>query len=334
MTSRNMTSNSPFLLKPVGKDYLWGGNRLKEDFAKELDITPLAETWECSAHPDGPSVAASGRHKGKTLDIILEEHPEYLGYHGGRNGTLSVLVKLIDASEDLSVQVHPNDAYAMGHENGSLGKTEMWYILDAEKDSELVYGFRQDVSREIIEESLKDGTVEDFLQKIPVCKNNVFLIEPGMVHAIGSGILLAEIQESSNLTYRLYDYGRKDVLGRQRPLHIRKALDVLNYRKSGRPRQPMRVLNYRRGCASELLCRCRYFQVERLLFNTAQTREMATVTTGSSSCQIYLCIGGCGTLFTGGGDIIPFIKGDCIFFPADSAGNRLHGKAQILKITC
>ena len=123
--------NSPFMLKPCGKDYLWGGNRLNDDFSKNIDMKPLAETWECSTHPDGPSLAASGEYCGKNLREILKCHPEYLGSHPRTKNELPILIKLIDARQNLSVQVHPDDQYAMERENGQLGKTEMWYVLDA-----------------------------------------------------------------------------------------------------------------------------------------------------------------------------------------------------------
>lgn len=339
MTRKNMNWSSdgagarPFLLKPAGKDYLWGGSRLRDDFSKELDLTPLAETWECSTHPDGPSLVAGGEHAGKRLSEVLKEHPEYAGTHPKTDGGLPILIKFIDARKDLSVQVHPDDEYAAVHEHGSLGKTEMWYVLDAAKDAHLVYGFYQDISREKLERSLREGTVERYLQKVKVHKDDLFYIEPGTVHAIGAGVLIAEIQESSNLTYRMYDYGRLDKNGRPRELHVSRALDVANLRGSRTPRQPMRVLKYRKGCATELLCRCKYFQVERQLINTERCREMADFRTDSNSFQVLLCICGCGTLF-GGGEMLHFFKGDCIFVPADSAALKLHGRAQFLKVRC
>lgn len=339
MIKRNMNWNKtlpgrcPFLLKPAGKDYLWGGSRLKDDFSKEINLTPLAETWECSTHPDGPSVAASGEHAGKLLSEVLKEHPEYMGTHPKNDGGLPILIKFIDARQDLSVQVHPDDEYARLHEHGSLGKTEMWYVLDASRDARLVYGFHHDISREKLEKSLREGTVERYLQKIKVQKDDIFYIEPGTVHAIGAGTLIAEIQESSNLTYRMYDYGRTDKDGRPRELHIRQALEVANRKGSRTPRQPMRVLKYQKGCATELLYRCRYFQAERQLINTERCREMADFRTDSTSFQVLLCIGGCGVML-GEGEMLHFFKGDCIFVPADSLPLKLHGRAEFLKVRC
>ena len=221
MTNISMSLKSdPFLLRPAGKDYLWGGNRLNDDFSKNINMQPLAETWECSTHPDGPSIVASGRYEGKTLREVLKMHPEYAGTHPACENGLPVLIKFIDAKRDLSVQVHPDDDYARTHENGSLGKTEMWYVLDAARDASLVYGFLYDMDPSVVRRSIENGTIEKYLQRVKVRKDDVFYIEAGTVHAIGAGALIAEIQENSNVTYRLYDYGRTDKNGKQRPLHI------------------------------------------------------------------------------------------------------------------
>ena len=340
MTSRltNMTSGTelrePFLLLPAGKDYLWGGTRLRDDFPKNLPQDPLAETWECSTHPDGISTVGSGPFRGMLLTEVLRAHPEYLGTHPEATGELPILVKLIDARKDLSVQVHPDDAYARDRENGARGKNEMWYVLDAARDAQLVYGFHHDMDRETLRRSLLSGTVEKYLQKVPVKKNDVFYIPAGQVHAIGAGVLVAEVQQSSNLTYRLYDYGRLDKNGQPRPLHIRQALDVANLKSSAAPRQPLRVLRFTHGMASELLCRCAYFQVERVLLNTERTRDMGSMRAGSNSFQVLLCTDGCGVLSWSQGESLCFFKGDCIFVPADSTEIKLHGQAQFLRVSC
>lgn len=334
MISKSFQSkgNKPILLAPCGKDYLWGGRRLKDEFSKTAELYPLAETWECSTHPDGPCTAASGVFQGKPLTEILHLHPEFLGTHNKTKGELPILVKLIDASKDLSIQVHPDDAYAKEHEKGQLGKTEMWYVLDAARDAKLIYGMHHTVSREAVQQSIADGTIEKYLQKIPVKKDDVFYVEAGTVHAIGAGVLLAEIQENSNLTYRLYDYDRIDRDGRKRELHIKKALEVADLTAGMEPRQPLRVLKYRQGCAMEMLCRCRYFEVYRMLLNTERCRSMVEYCAGSISYRVLLCIGGCGTMLMEDGDAIHYIKGDCIFVPADSVKTKLHGKAQFLDI--
>lgn len=334
MINKNMRLNKPFLLKPVGKDYLWGGRRLNDDFAKGINMLPLAETWECSTHPDGPSIVASGEHSGYTLSDVLQHHPEYLGTHSEDRKELPILIKFIDARSDLSVQVHPDDAYAMANENGSLGKTEMWYVMDATKDARLIYGLSHDTNREVLRKSIEQGTVEKYLQKVPIKKDDVFYIEAGTIHAIGAGALVAEIQENSNLTYRLYDYDRIDKNGHKRELHVDKALEVANLKGSAAPRQNLRVLKYRQGCATEFLCRCKYFQVERMLINTERFREMVSFKTNDLSFEVLLCLDGCGSISFEKDDVIHFFRGDCIFVPASSVTVKIHGNAQFLKVSC
>ena len=333
MQEESRKTNLPFFLKPAGKDYLWGGRRLNDDYAKNIDMTPLAETWECSTHPDGPSTVSSGEFEGRLLSDVLKEHPEYIGTHPQTVGELPILIKLIDAKQDLSVQVHPDDAYAYEHENGQSGKDEMWYVLDAKKDSRLIYGLNRTVTKEELRAGIADGSITKYLQKVPVHKNDVFYIKAGTIHAIGAGVLLAEVQESSNLTYRLYDYDRTDRNGHKRELHVEKALAVANLNEAEKPVQPMRLLNYRRGWASEFLYRCKYFQTERILLNTERIREMVTVQTDSLSFMVMLCLEGSGMLRYEN-EILPFFKGDCIFIPADSVPVQLHGSAQFLRVSC
>ena len=331
--SLSNNNNYPFLLKPSAKDYLWGGNRLNEDFNKNIDLTPLAETWECSTHPDGPNYVASGEYKGEALIDVLKKHPEYLGTHPKTNGELPILVKFIDAKKDLSVQVHPDDEYAFKYENGQFGKTEMWYVLDATKNATLIHGFNCDMTRNLIKSSIENGTIENYLHKIPVHKDDLFYIEAGTVHAIGAGTIVAEIQESSNLTYRLYDYNRVDKNGKSRELHVDKALNVMNYKTSKNVRQPIRVYNYKKGCYSELLCRCKYFEVHKEKINTQNCKEMFSFQTQSNSFHVLLCLEGCGTLISDK-ETLPFFKGDCIFVPANSVELKIHGVTNLLNISC
>lgn len=328
MTSKSI-GYKPFLLTPSTKAYLWGGRRLKDDFSKEMDEDVLAETWECSIHPDGESLVASGEFKGLSFKHVIENHPDFLG--DGRNGEFNILIKLIDADKDLSVQVHPDDEYAFEHENGQKGKTEMWYVLDAEADSQIAYGFHHDTEEQLVRAAISNGTIINQIQYVPVKKDDVYFIDPGMIHAIGKGILVAEVQECSNLTYRLYDYDRVDKSGNKRELHIDKALDVLNMKKSEAPRQPMRVLSFKAGYATELLGRCKYFSVERMLLNTQRHKELASFYTDDTSYQVLLVIDGCGVMVYGS-ESLNFFKGDCIFVPAHSMNIKLHGNASLLKI--
>ena len=345
----NVPGNQPFLLRPATKDYLWGGTRLNNDFGFNIDINPFAEAWVCSTHPDGESTTADGI----TLSRVIEEHRDWLGTHPleitGGKAELPILFKLIDAKKDLSVQVHPDDEYARRYENGSWGKTEMWYVLAAKPGAQLIYGFNRDVNAEQVRDSVNNGSIGNLLNTVEVHKNDLFYIESGMVHAISAGCLIAEIQQSSNLTYRLYDYDRVDKNGKKRDLHIDKALAVAKLSSSTAPRQPMRVLKYTNGCASELLTRCKYFQVERLLLNT-EGRKLAEFKTAENSFHVLLCVDGCGNISwrnresVDGDDscngmneaagVLNFFKGDCVFVPANSVLMCLHGQAQILNVSC
>lgn len=333
MSSHMKKMNEPFLLIPYPKDYLWGGNNLNEKYQKGISVFPFAEAWECSTHKDGPSVIGSGEYEGVNLDIFIQEHPEVLGEHPTRKfeDTLPVLIKLIDAKEDLSIQVHPTDEYAYEYENKQLGKTELWYVLDAEEGATIVFGFKHDLDQATLKKSIEDKSIAKYLQYVPVKKNDVFFIEPGTVHAIGKGVMIAEIQESSNLTYRLFDYDRIDKDGKKRELHLEKALDVLNLSSSASPKQPLRVLKYKRGWAEELLGRCEYFQVERILLNTSELEEGITYQTESNSYQVLLCIEGtCTIRFEN--HMIKLEPGKTVFIPANSTPLNITGNAQLLRI--
>jgi len=319
----------PVLLKPAGKDYLWGGRRLKEEYGKDLDMTPLAETWECSTHPDGLSMVASGAYEGKTLAEMLRLHPEYLGEDVEDKSGLPVLVKFIDAKQNLSVQVHPDHEYARQHENKN-GKYEMWYALDAEEGAQIVYGFQHPVDRELLKDAIRKGDLEKHLQKVPIQKHDVFFIPAGMIHAVGAGALIVEIQVSSNVTYRVYDYNRKEQDGKKRELHFERAMDVLNMDMGAQFRGTPRMVQYFSGGSREILCRCRYFLVERLLISQEYSWSVS-----DKSFQILLCLEGSGELFCEeAGDPLCFSKGDCMFLPAGMGKSRLTGSAVLLLTEC
>lgn len=342
MTSKNLNWKNrktvykprPFLLQPACKEALWGGQKLKEHFGKQADLDNVAESWECSTHPEGPSTVTTGEHKGMLLTEVLRKHPEYLGTHPRSKGELPILVKFIDARKKLSVQVHPDDEYAKLYERGQLGKTEMWYVLEADKDAELIYGFYSDMDSVAVRQSLANGTIEKYLQKVKVQQDDVFYIPAGTVHGIGAGNLIVEVQESSNLTYRLYDYDRIDKAGQKRELQLEKALAVADLKGKAVPRQPLRVLRYTPGCATEFLCRCKYFQVERMLLNTEGKNKLAELYIGSSSFQALLCLDGGGHILMEDNEKLAYSKGNCIFIPATTEKLQLCGRSQFLKISC
>ncbi len=213
-------------LKPPVKDYIWGGTRLREEFGKQSDGECLAESWELSCNADGLSVIDGGEFDGVYLSDYIAEHPEALGENCHKYSDFPILIKLIDAKDDLSVQVHPDDDYALKTE-GKHGKNEMWYVLDCEPDSHIVYGFRENLTKEEFLCAVRENTLLEKLNYVPVKKGDVFMINAGTVHSIGNGCLIAEIQQNSNVTYRVYDYERIDDSGNARELHIEKALDVM-----------------------------------------------------------------------------------------------------------
>ena len=250
----------PLLLEPAFKDYIWGGNRLKTDFGKDTDMTPLAESWELSCHPDGPAVIKNGKWAGRTLAEYLKAHPQHLRAEADGNTEFPLLIKLIDAQRALSIQVHPNDEYARREEN-SFGKTEMWYVVDAEPDAGIYYGFKKEISREQMEEAIKANTLTDELNWVNAKKGDVFFIPAGTVHAIGAGLLIAEVQQSSNLTYRVYDYGRLGADGKPRQLHIKKALDVALREPPVHPVGPTKPAEQVEGGEIQSLVCCDRFDV-------------------------------------------------------------------------
>ena len=308
---------TPVKLTPAFKDYLWGGQRLKTEFYKETVLTPLAESWELSAHKDGQSVIAEGTYKGMPLtDYIATIGKEALGTNSQRYDYFPLLIKLIDAKGDLSVQVHPSDEYALEHE-GEYGKTEMWYILDCEEGAALYYGFKEDTTREVYEAAIKEGRLTDILNRVPVKKGDVFFIPAGTVHAIGAGILICEIQQNSNTTYRVYDYNRRDKDGNLRPLHVEKALAVSDLKKSpALPEIP--------DGDDVLLAACGYFEVRRLRFGGA-----GTVTATNESFTALTVTEGAGVLVHEGGEI-SFRKGDTLFIPAQEKEFAVKGTCEMI----
>jgi mannose-6-phosphate isomerase len=259
-----MTTNSslyPLTFDPIFKDYPWGGRNLGEKLGRNIPDGIVAESWEIAAHPHGSSTVNNGPLAGLTLPQVQEKLG--LALVGSRNaaalarGKFPLLIKLLDAHRWLSVQVHPNDDYAQKHE-GEWGKTEMWLVLDAQPDAELIFGFKPGVDRERFAQAIADGRVEDWLHRVPVQPGTVIFVPTGAIHALGEGIIIAEIQQNSDVTYRIYDWGRP------RPLHVQQALDVLDFDliEPG-PYRPITLLDDE-GLHVEQIGACDYFETERL----------------------------------------------------------------------
>lgn len=300
-----------YLLSPACKDYLWGGHRrLREDFGVQSALDPLAEAWVLSCHPDGPSVLADGPYAGRTLAEYLNgTGGKALGANCARFESFPVLIKLIDADQNLSIQVHPSDEYALEHEN-QYGKTEMWIALEAEPGAYLYYGFRREVTREEFAQAIADGTLTDLLRKVPVKTGDVFFIPSGTLHAIGPGLVIAEIQQNSNVTYRVFDYNRVGADGKTRPLHVEKALAVTDLR-------PAKDLAF-----GPHLGTCAYFTVDGY-------DGPFTARCGPESFHALLITEGEGALACGG-ETRTLQKGNCLFLPAGSGEYAVAGGCKTL----
>lgn len=306
-------------LTPTCKDYLWGGNWLRQEYHKQSDKNVIAESWELSCHVDGASRIAEGPFAGKTLQEYIEwEGKRVLGKNCMQFQNFPILIKFIDAKENLSIQVHPSDDYAISNE-GQYGKTEMWYVVDCEEGAYLYYGFSRQISVEEFSERIRNDTLLEVLNKVPVKKGDVFFIEAGTIHAIGKGIVIAEIQQNSNVTYRVYDYGRVGADGKKRDLHIEKALAVTNRSPKVAPES-----------FEPHLGKCKYFTVDKLVLD-GRFMEKMTGKVDESSFLHILVIDGEGTIQNG--EKLQFVKGDSILLTADTGEFTISGKCEALLTT-
>ena len=316
----------PLLMQAPVKDYIWGGTRLREKYNKVSTADKLAESWELSCHPAGPSVIANGPAKGETLEQYLEKKGmELLGTKGKDCKNFPIMIKLIDAKDNLSVQVHPDDAYALKNE-GELGKTEMWYVIDAEPDAELLYGVEKEITRQELADSLKNGTITEICHHAPVKKGDVFFIPAGTIHAIGKGILLAEVQENSNTTYRLYDYGRLGNDGKPRQLHVQQGTEVCSLK-------PLPLVDKRQqaalssDCTAELLVSCEYFNTYSIELSGANHLKV-----DNESFHTFTVLEG-SLLLTHQGEKLPMEAGQSVFLPANMGEYTIEGKAHLIFTT-
>ncbi|MBO4897604.1 MAG: NUDIX domain-containing protein [Clostridia bacterium] len=304
----------PLKMRPVYKDYLWGGENLHKIYGKGPEF--IAESWEASDNAAGKSVIDNGILKGKTIG----EAAEILGSDLlGAEKEFPMLFKLIDAHDRLSIQVHPDDEYAFRHENGSNGKTEFWYVLHAEPGAKLICGFKEDTPKCKLEEAIKNGTVEDLLNSVEVSAGDVFYIPAGTIHGIGKGIIVAEIQECSDVTYRVYDYNRRDKNGNTRPLHIDKALEVVNLKSlAGLERVVCREHRDGSNNVREIIS-SKYFNVCTIDIK----KKMKAETDGN--CRIVFCISGEGTI---NGE--SFKAGDTYLLPAEIGKYKIKGNCKVI----
>lgn len=310
-----------FKLKPVFKDYIWGGKRLKTDFGFESDFDKIAEGWMLSCHKDGKNSIEGGSFDGEALDSIIEKYgkEKIVGTKSLDFPYFPVLIKLIDAKDNLSIQVHPDNEYAQRVE-GEFGKTEIWYVLDAEDDAQLIYGFKNEISSDEFVEAIKNNTLTDVLNSVKVKKGDLLFIEAGTVHAIGKGTLIAEIQQNSNTTYRVYDYSRLGADGKPRELHIDKAVDVSKTEPPKYEIKPMGEPEECEGFTRTLLTECDLFTVNH--FEIEQKLELEA---NADSFKHILVTEGTGTI-----EGRAFKKGDSFYVPANYGKFEICGKCEII----
>lgn len=310
-----------YKLNPVFKDYIWGGTRLKDDFGFESSLEKLAEGWMLACHKDGKSTIENGEYAGKTLEEVINAlgKKAVVGTKAEKFPYFPVLIKLIDAKDNLSIQVHPDNDYAKEVEH-EFGKTEIWYVLDAEPDATLVYGFKNKISSDEFKAAIENNTLMDVLNVVHVKKGDLFFIEAGTVHAIGKGTLIAEIQQNSNSTYRVYDYGRIGNDGNPRELHIKKAVDVSKTEPAKYEIKPFGDEEIINGGVKQLLTECDLFTV-----NKFSIEKEITLSADKSSFNHILITDGSGEI-----NGTPFQKGDSFFVPANFGNYTVSGKAEIL----
>ncbi|MBQ9418761.1 MAG: class I mannose-6-phosphate isomerase [Synergistaceae bacterium] len=307
----------PFRLQPVFKDYLWGGEKLITSWGKTPSSRPLAESWELAAHPDGDNVILDGEMKGLTLSQAVKKNPAVVAPNFKPENIFPLMVKLIDSARPLSIQVHPDDDYAQRVE-GSKGKTELWYILDSEPDSFLYLGFRRQTTRREFEQAIENNTLTNILQKIKVHAGDSFFIPAGTVHSIGAGITLVEIQQNSNITYRVYDYGRVGADGKPRELHTQKALDVARTCPAS-----LEVP----GMSENFIAVCKEFSVRKLRVSGTFTGQ-----TNPENFRFLLCLEG-KNKFSCDGFECDVERGENIFIPANCGKNfNIVGEGTFLVI--
>ena len=314
----------PMKLEAPLKDYLWGGTRLKDEYGKKTNLDKVAESWELACHKDGKSKIVNGEAAGLFLeDWLAGQDKSVLGTNAASFPYFPLLIKLIDAKGDLSVQVHPDNDYAMRVE-GEYGKTEMWYIVDCEPGASLLYGFKEKISKEEFERRIADNTLLEVCNRVPVKKGDVFFIDSGTLHAIGKGILICEIQQNSNTTYRIYDYGRVGKDGKPRELHVKKAIDVTKLEPPTKPTTALAKIDIIPGLDMKLLAECEYFTAYH-----ATLKGEASLKAGSESFQTFTVLSGSLKL-TIGDTVLDFYKGESVFIPAGLGIYTLTGDATFI----
>lgn len=310
-------NREPLFFNPIFMDRIWGGTKLRR-FGYDIPSETTGECWAFAAHPNGQSVVKNGSLEGKTLGSLWENNRDLFGNIDGDKFPL--LTKILDANQDLSVQVHPDDKYANIHEKGELGKTECWYIVDCQEGSEIIFGHHAK-SKEELAEMIKDNKWDELLNKVPVKKGDFFFVPSGTIHAIGEGIIILETQQNSDTTYRVYDYGRLDNQGNERELHLKQSIDVTTV-----PHQSHQLNILVEELENEkrtTFVQCDFFSVEKW--------EINGVVKHSQTKPFLLCsvIEGDGTITTVAGTY-RYKKGDHFLLPNGLGDFELNGNSELI----
>lgn len=317
----------PLKFYPILKERLWGGTKLKQVLGKPINSDITGESWELSGVSGDVSKVANGELSGTSLqDLVLEYPEDILGKSViERFGTeFPILIKFIDAKQDLSIQLHPNDELAKKRHN-SLGKTEMWYVMDADRDAELIVGFNRQVTKEEYVDSLKTDSLLNLLNYEKVKEGDTFFINTGKIHAIGAGVLLAEIQQTSDITYRVFDFNRKDKDGNFRELHTDQALDAIDYEK----KDDFKVSYPREKDRINPMVSCPYFKTNFLDLSGPMELDVSQ----RDSFSIYICVAGSATISNGFGKA-ELQKGETVLIPARSKNLQIITRnAKLLEVT-
>lgn len=311
----------PMKMKPIFKDYLWGGQKLKTIFKKPSDLAVTAESWELSCCEDGLTYVENGEYQGMSLMKVLDNNPEFKSKKNIPDFPL--LIKLIDSAQNLSIQVHPSDQTAIS-ENGEQGKAEIWYIISADKGSYIYYGFSESVSKKELKERIEQGSVCEVLNKVYVNEGDVFYILPGTVHAIGKGCVIAEVQQSSNTTFRIFDYNRVDPNGNKRELHIKRAIEIIDFN----PIVPEKTENNNTLFTDDFslsnIFDCNYFKVSKI-----EIKKKVNLNCNDKSFQSILFVKGKGRV-NHNNIFYDFEAGDSYFIPAGMGIYEIEGVCTLL----
>ncbi|MFU0800457.1 MAG: mannose-6-phosphate isomerase, class I [Xylanivirga thermophila] len=318
----------PLIFEPVLKERIWGGTTLHAKYGRELPSDKVGESWDVACHKNGMSKISNGELKGKTLKEVIDEYgKDLLGkdLQDKHIKKFPLLIKILDATDVLSVQVHPDDEYAKVHENGELGKTEMWYIIDAKPGAKLVYGVKEDTTKEQFEKAIKAGKLEEYLNTIDVAPGDVVYIPAGMVHAIGAGILICEVQQNSDTTYRVYDWNRVDDTGKARELHIKQALDVIDFEGKHSTEKVMGLSRQKGESQVTYYVANKYFAMEKL----DVIHELEQQVNGERFFILTVVEGEGKIVYFGGTQ--EFKAGQSIMIPACMKDYTIEGNCTIIK---